>query len=114
MRSWLNSHLKSSLMVLLGSGEIIASVREDRTEEIRQLMLDEMGDHGASNFPIIACRVRYARDAQGLWYARGDVMAVLSAVHGETIARQKIQRISVEFKGLLPDGLNSRTSSLML
>ena len=112
--SWLHSHLKSGLMVLLGSGEITASVRQNRTEDIRQLMLDEIGDYGDANFPKIARRVRYATDAQGLWYARGDVMDVLASMHGESIAREKIQHISAEFKGLLPSGLNVRSSSLTL
>jgi hypothetical protein len=39
-------------------------------------------------------------------------MAVLSAVHGETIAREKVDRITDQFKGLLPRGLSSRPSPL--
>lgn len=109
---WLNSHLKSSLMALLGSDEITPSIREDRTEDIRQLILEELGEFGESNFPKVTRRVRFAIDAQGLWYARGDVMAVLAAAHGETIAREKIDRISREFKGLVPSGLSARSSSL--
>ncbi|MEO8411490.1 MAG: hypothetical protein ABI478_13060, partial [Propionivibrio sp.] len=64
-------------MVLMGSGEITASVRQKRTEELRELMLSEMGRSDDTNFPEVARRVRYATDAQGLWYARGDVMQVL-------------------------------------
>lgn len=110
---WLHSHLKSSLMVLLGANEITASIRQNRTEEIRKLMLAEIGHFGDANFLKVARRVRYATDAQGLWYARGDVMEALAAVHGETIAREKLQRISDRFKGLLPSGMNPRSSSLM-
>ena len=101
-------------MVLLGTGEITATVRQNRTEDIRQLMLGEMGDFGETNFPSISRRVRYATDAQGLWYARGDVMEVLATLHGEAIAREKLRRISDEFTGLLPSGLNARSSSLTL
>lgn len=112
--NWLHSHLKSSLMILLGAGEITASVRQNRTEEIRKLMLAEIGHFGDANFPNVARRVRYATDAQGLWYTRGDVMAVLAAVHGETIAHKKMRQISDEFRGLLPSGMNTRSSSLSL
>ncbi len=109
---WLNSHLKSSLMALLGPSEVTASMLEDRTEEIRQFILDELGEFGENHYPKITRRVRYAQDAQGLWYARGDVMAVLAAVHGESIAREKIGCITDKFKGLLPRGLSSRPSPL--
>jgi hypothetical protein len=39
-------------------------------------------------------------------------MAVLAAMHGETIARKKMAFISGKFKGLLPRGLSSRPSPL--
>ncbi|UUZ73910.1 hypothetical protein LP415_13690 [Polaromonas sp. P1(28)-8] len=109
---WLKTHLKSSLMVLLGSGEASPSLLEDRTEDIRQFILDELGDFGEQHYPKITRRIRYAQDPQGLWYARSDVMAVLAAIHGETVAREKINRINDKFKGLLPRGLSSRPSSL--
>ncbi len=109
---WLNSQLKSSLLALLGSTAITSSLREGRIEHIRQLMLDELGEFGDVNFPKIVLRVRYAIDAQALWFVRSEVMAVLGMMHGETIAREKINRISEKFKGLLPKGLISRSSSL--
>ncbi|WP_332774916.1 hypothetical protein [Polaromonas sp.] len=100
-------------MALLGSGEVTPSILEDRTEEIRQTMLEELGEIAEKNYPRITRRVRYAQDVQGLWYARGDVMAVLAALHGETVAREKVERMSRMFTGLLPAGLNSRPSKLM-
>lgn len=99
-------------MALLGSAELTASVREERTEDIRELMLQEMGDYGNLHFPKITRNVRYATDALGLWYARGDVMAVLSAEYGETSAHEKMDHISSQFKGLLPSSMSSRPSSL--
>lgn len=109
---WLKTTLKSSFMAFLGGGGLSPSILEDRIEDIRQFMLDELGEFGEKNYPKIARRVRYAQDAQDLWYSRGTVMAVLAAIHGETIAREKIDRISDKFKGLLPRGLSSRPSSL--
>ena len=99
-------------MAFLGSDEITPSMLEDRTEGIRQFILDELGEFGEKRFPTITRRVRYAQDAVGLWYARGDVMAVLAAVHGETIARKKVGCITEKFEGLLPRGLSSRPSPL--
>ncbi|WP_457282784.1 hypothetical protein [Polaromonas sp. P5_D5] len=109
---WLKPNLKSSFMALLGTGEVTASVLEDRTEEIRQFILDELGEFGEKHYPKITRRVRYAQDVQGLWYTRGDIMAVLAAMHGETVAREKVSRISDKFKGMLPRGLSSRSSPL--
>ncbi len=109
---WLKPNLKSSFMALLGSGEVAGSNPEDRIEEIRELMLAELGEFGETNYPKIMRRVRFMQDVQGLWYSRGDVMAALSAKHGETIAREKLDLISEKFKGLVPRGLTSRPSPL--
>ena len=57
--------------------------------------------------------MRYANDIQGLWYLRGDVLAALASVHGESKARQKLQRITPMFRGLVPGSLHSRPSPLM-
>jgi len=112
LRRWFKTTLRSSFMVLFGPGEVVSSELEARTEDIRQFTLDELGEFGEKNYPHIIRRVRYAKDVQGLWYARGSVMAVLAAMHGETVAREKMAIISDKFKGLLPPGLSSRPSPL--
>ena len=99
-------------MALLGSRDTTPSTLKNRTEDIRLFILDELGEFGEKNYPKVIRHVRYALDAQGLWYARGDVMAVLAAVHGEYIAREKVGRITEKFEGLLPRGLTSRPSPL--
>jgi hypothetical protein len=109
---WITPQLKSSLLGLLHGGDATPAGKENRTETIRQIMLNELGEFGERHYPKIALRVRYAQDAHGLWYARGDVMAVLSAMQGETIARQKVGTITKMFDGLLPRSLGSRRSSL--
>ena len=109
---WLNSNLKDSVLALLGGGEISPAVLEDRTEDIRLFILLELGEFAETHYPRLVRNVTYAQDAQGLWYTRGEVMAVLADMHGETIAREKIERISDKFRGLLPRGLSSRPSSL--
>ena len=89
--------LRTSCMALLGRAEPTPEALTARTEIIRELMLHELGDYGEKKFPAVARRVRYAPDVQGLWYARSDVMAILANTYGETVAREKISRISGRF-----------------
>ena len=94
-------------MALLGKAEITADAMVARTEAIRKLMLLEIGEAGEKNFPAVARRVRFAPDVQGLWYLRSELMGVLSSVHGETVAQEKIASISARFKGLISQSLTS-------
>lgn len=100
--------LKTSCMALLGRAENTPEALAERLENIRKLMLLELGEYGEKKFPAVARRVRYAPDVQGLWYARSDVMAILANTHGETVAREKIARISGRFNGMLPKSLTSK------
>lgn len=109
---WLKPNLRNSILGLLSPPEFTASVFEDRTDSIRQIMLESMGEFGEKHYPKIMHRVRFAEDPQGLWYARGDVMAVLAAMQGETVARKKVGAINSLFRGLLPRSLASRASWL--
>ena len=99
MRSFL-PNIKSSYMALLGKAEITPDLVVARTEAIRKLMLAEIGETGENNFTAVARRVRYAPDVQGLWYVRSELMGLLSSVHGETIAQEKIASISAQFASL--------------
>ena len=71
-------------------------------------MLHELGEDGEKKFPTVARRVRYAPDVQGLWYSRGDVMAIIANTQGEAVAREKIASISKHFQGLLPKSLTRK------
>ena len=106
--SSLAPQIRTSCLSLLGMTEATPSVINDSMEDIRQLMLDELGSSGEKRFPAVTRRIRYAQDIQALWYARSDVMAILSQTHGETIAREKLACISHRFKGLLPKALVQR------
>ena len=111
---WLKPSIRQSIYGLLGhSTEPSASTLENGTEDIREAMLVLLGDVGPKRFPHVTRRVRYANDIQALWYLRGDLMAALAAMHGESKARQKIQGITEMFSGLLPASLTSRPSPLM-
>ena len=100
--------LRNNYLALLGRTERTPQALNARTEVIREMMLNELGDYGEKKFPAITRRIRYAPDVQGLWYARSDVMAILANTHGETIAREKIANISLRFNGLLPKSLTGK------
>ena len=109
---WLKPSLRSIYGLLGNSPAPSASVLEDGTEDIRELMLDVLGESGSRHFPQITRRIRYANDIHALWYLRGDLMGTLASMHGETIARRKMASITAQFQGLVPRGLTSRPSSL--
>lgn len=111
---WIKPNLRSSIYSLLGTpAPPSESALENATEDIRQAMLDALGDMGARQFTAVTRRVRYANDVQALWYLRGDLMACLSDMHGEAQARERIARLTKMFHGLLPAGLTSRSSPLI-
>ena len=110
---WNSSKLISGMQNLFGSFAGQTSVRsESALDDIRHAMLDALGALGASSYPVVQLRVSYANEIQDLWYLRGDLMAVLAAIEGESVARSKLDHISEMFKGLLPQGMNSRFSPL--
>jgi len=111
---WLKPNLRSSIYGLLGNPVSPSdSTLENGTEDIREAMLVVLGESGPKHFPQVTRRIRYASDVQALWYLRGDLMAALAAMHGEMAARKKVASITGQFHGLLPNGLNSRSSPLV-
>ncbi|TWO71817.1 hypothetical protein FN976_07420 [Caenimonas sedimenti] len=111
---WFKPNLRGSIYGLLGNPVApTESTLESGTEDIREAMLGLLGESGTKRFPHVTRRVRYANDIQALWYLRGDLMAALAATQGESAAREKIQRITNMFHGLLPGSLSSRPSPLM-
>ena len=96
----------------LRSGSPSSAALEDSVEDIRELMLDTLGPSAATSHAPVARRIRYAQDLQALWYLRGDLMAALASLHGESRAREAMVDISDAFEGLLPGGLASRPSPL--
>lgn len=111
---WFKHSLRSSIYGLLGNPVAPSeSIMENATEDVREAMLDLLGDSGAAQFPHVTRRIRYANDLQALWYLRGDLMGSLAAMHGEMDARKKVQTISNMFHGLLPGSLSSRPSPLV-
>jgi hypothetical protein len=82
----------------------------DRTEAIRQDMLECLGESARVAFPVVERKVRFAQDARDLWYLRAEVMAALSAMKGERAAQQAVASFSGKFSGLLPSSFSNRSS----
>ena len=108
----LASHFISSMQGLLGRPPIDENHSSFRIEDIRQAMLDSLGEEGCTSYPHIERRVLFAPDLQGLWYLRADMMVALSSLQGERVASQKIRQITYMFEGLLPKGMVSRPGSI--
>jgi hypothetical protein len=110
---WLKPGLRSIYGLLGNPPAPTESVLEEGLEDVRESMLDALGDSGSRHFPQVTRRIRYAGEIQALWYLRGDLMAALASMHGEKLARQKIASITAQFQGLLPGSLSSRPSPLI-
>lgn len=108
----LASQFISSMQGLLGRSPIDENPSCFRIEDIRQAMLDSLGDEGCASYPHIERRVLFAPDLQGLWYLRADIMVALSSLQGERAASQQIRQITAMFEGLLPKGMVSRPANL--
>ena len=68
-------------------------------------MLNALGSEGAELNPRLRHRLLYLHDAQALWYARSEMVAVLSHLHGEAHAVETVQNLSPVFQGLLPKSM---------
>ena len=110
MRIW--KPTVQSIYSLLGANPKSTEEIEDAIGDIQEAMLAALGRDGAKTYPAIARRVQFSDDLQALWYLRGDLMAALAALHGETCAHEAIRAISGQFQGLLPKGLATRSSPL--
>ena len=73
-------------------------------EHIREEMLACMTVylHSKAVRPPVWSKVLEAEDIQSLWYLRSDVMHMLGAHCGETLAAGKINALTALFRGHLP------------
>jgi len=105
---WLQPVLRSSISALLGSE--IRPHSPELLEPVRQAMLDTLGNEGSKLSPGLRRRLSYLPDAQALWYARSEMVSVLSQVHGEEQAIDRVRALSPIFAGLLPKSLTESAS----
>lgn len=110
---WFKPNIKNSLYNLLCPTFAPSQswVRE-RTEDVREAMLEQLGPQGTARYPQTTKRLRYASDAHALWHLRSHLMSALAAMHGEEEARLRIASLTLMFEGLLPRGLKPRSSRL--
>ena len=112
MRWMSTNYIVSSMQGLLGGTSSEMARATFRIEDIRQAMLDGLGEEGCAAFSGLERRVLFAADLQGLWYLRSDLMAAISSIQGESVASQKLRHITHMFEGLLPKGMFPRHLSV--
>lgn len=113
---WNKPNIRSGMHSLLGKiGPAAAMDKDAHIETIRSAMLLCLGpvtDDSDRHFVQMLTRIRFSNDAEGLWYLRGDLMALLSASRGELAARQCVDGLTPLFEGLLPRSLTDRPARL--
>ncbi|MBL0919294.1 MAG: hypothetical protein IBJ14_11360 [Hydrogenophaga sp.] len=100
---WFKPSLRNSISALIGPH--VRADEEDALEPVRRAMLDVLGEDGARMNPALKRRLKFMHDAHSLWYARGELVAVLSQIHGEALAVHRVHGLSPVFQGLVPKAL---------
>jgi len=100
---WLKPGIRNSISALLGSE--VRKNSPETLEVVRKAMLAALGDEGALINPQLTRRLNYLADAQALWFARSEMMSVLSQLHGEAKAVETVQNLSPVFRGVVPSSL---------
>ena len=101
--SWIKPGLGHSIYALLRSD--VHKKSPEALESVRQAMLSALGSKGAELNPRLKNRLLYLHDVHGLWYARSEMVAVLSHLHGEAHAVEAVHKLSPLFQGLLPKSM---------
>ncbi len=100
---WFKPSIRNSISALL-SPEVHQEPGE-ALEPVRKAMLDVLGEDGAQINPQLTRRLKHLHDPHALWFARAEVVAVLSQIHGEALAVHRVQSLSPIFQGLVPKSL---------
>jgi hypothetical protein len=100
---WFKPSIRNSISALL-SPEVHQDPGE-ALEPVRKAMLDVLGEDGAQINPQLTRRLKYLHDPHALWFARAEMVAVLSQIHGEALAVHRVQSLSPIFQGLVPKSL---------
>ncbi len=110
---WTPSNIFHSVNHLLsGKSHRLSGDAVDRVEAIRLEMLDCLGVPGRIAYPSLERKLRFAKDAQDLWYLRAEVMGALASIKGERIAQQIVAEFSGKFSGLIPSGFAARAKGV--
>lgn len=106
---WIKPSLRHSISALLGNE--VRKHSPELLEPVRQAMLTALGDEGGKANPRLKHRLMYVHDAHALWYARAEMVAVLSRLHGEAKAVDVVRGLTPGFEGLLPRSLMESSRS---
>jgi hypothetical protein len=71
-------------------------------------MIKAMGPAGHDLYPAVRRKLTFAADLLELWYLRPELMMVIARMHGQSVAEQKIAKITTMFEGLMPKGMSGR------
>jgi hypothetical protein len=77
----------------------------EQLDLLKHAMLQVLGELGRLTYVRLERRIRYAIDAEGLWYLRSDLMQALSALQSEAVARKELRDLSALFVHYLPEPL---------
>jgi len=100
---WFKPGIRNSISALLSP-----ETRKDSPESlepVREAMLAVLGEDGAKVNPQLTRKLKYLHDAHALWFARAEMVAVLSQLHGEALAVHRVRSLSPVFQGLVPKSL---------
>jgi hypothetical protein len=100
---WIKPSLRHSITALLGTE--VRRQSPESLEPVRQAMLAALGSDGADLNPRLKHRLLYLHDANALWFARAEMMSVLSQLHGEEKAGDALRNLTPVFEGLIPRSL---------
>jgi hypothetical protein len=100
---WIKPSLRHSITALLGTE--VRRQSPESLEPVRQAMLAALGSDGADLNPRLKQRLLYLHDASALWFARAEMMSVLSQLHGEEKAGDALRNLTPVFEGLIPRSL---------
>lgn len=106
---WIKPTLRHSISALLGTE--VRKHSPESLEPVRQAMLTVLGDDGAQANPRLKHRLMYVHDIHALWYARAEMVAALSSLHGEAKAVDLVRSLTPVFQGLVPQSLMESTRS---
>jgi hypothetical protein len=100
---WFKPAIRNSISALLGSD--IRRDTPDSMECVRQAMLGALGVEGARLNPKLSRQLQYLHDIQALWFARSELVAVLSSLHGEARAVAMVRELTPLFEGRVSPAL---------
>jgi len=102
--------LRDSFWALLGQRE--PETPEAAVERVREAIQDALFEQLGEDGFELKVRVRFARDIEGLWYLRPEIMNAIATQHGEAAAHVCMTRLTLLFKGHHPGAKASRFSTL--